>query len=178
MKKKVKTMLKKLPFITPEDDLELNLLLTFQIVYFLNSTSKGLKILDIERLTIYNYLLKNPHVLHRLLIKLGKKSFILKSYEISSYKSERNDVETLYDNELVRYYIQLLTSNNLINITYNEKIGFVLTPNADMEKYINIDNEYFKRNITLIERIKQLNSMVVSKIVTAIKNILEERGNS
>ncbi|AXH13043.1 ABC-three component system middle component 4 [Halarcobacter bivalviorum] len=168
-------MLKNLPFITPEDDFELNLLLTFQIVYFLNSTARGLNILDIERLSIYVYLLKNPHILHRVLIKLGKKRFTLKSYETSSYKSERNDTETFYDNKIVRYYTQLLASNNLISITYNEKIGFVFTPNKDTEKYINADSEYFKRNITLIEKIKQISSTSVSKINTAIKSILEER---
>ncbi len=168
-------MFRNLPFITPENDFELNLLLTFQIVYFLNSTTRGLNILDIERLTIYTYLLKNPHILHRVLIRLGKKSFILKSYEVSSYKSERNDTETLFDNELVRYYIQLLSSNRLINITYNEKIGFVFTPSEDTEKYINADSEYFKRNTTLIEKMKQISSTSVSKINTVIKTILEER---
>lgn len=168
-------MIKDLPFITPEDDFELNLLLTFQVVYFLNSSARGLKILDIERLTIYIYLVKNPHILYKVLIRLGKKSFILKSYEVSSYKSERNDTETLYDNELVRYYIQLLGSNSLINITYNEKIGFVYTPNEDTEKYINSDSEYFKRNITLIEKMKQINSTSVAKINTVIKTILKER---
>lgn len=170
-------MIKNLPFIIPEDDFELNLLLIFQIVYFLNSTSRGLNILDIERLNIYVYLVKNPHILYRVFLRLGKKSFTLKSYEISSYKSERNDIETLYDNELVRYYIQLLTSNNLISIKYNEKIGFVFIPNEDTEKYINTDSEYFKRNITLIEKIKQINSTTVSQINTAIKSILE-KGNS
>ena len=103
-------MIKNLPFITPEDDFELNLLLTFQIVYFLNSTSKGLNILDIERLNIYVYLLKNPHILYSVLIRLDKKTFTLKSYENSSYKSERNDIETTYDNEIIRYYIQVLTN--------------------------------------------------------------------
>lgn len=168
-------MIKGLPFITPEDDFELNLLLTFQVVYFLNSTSRGLNILDIERLNIYVYFLKNPHILYKVLIRLGKKNFILKSYETGSYKSERNDTETLYDNELVRYYIQLLSSNNLINIIYNDKIGFVFTPSQDTEKYINANSEYFKRNITLIEKIKQINSTSISKINTTIKTILEER---
>ncbi|MFW2234903.1 ABC-three component system middle component 4 [Aliarcobacter butzleri] len=168
-------MLKNLPFITPENDFELNLLLTFQVVYFLNSTTRGLNILDIERLNIYIYFIKNPHILYRVLIRLGKNSFTLKSYENSSYKSERNDTETLYDNEKVRYYIQLLVSNNLINITYNDKIGFVFYPSEGTEKYINVDSKYFKRNIILIEKIKQINSTSVSKINTAIKSILEER---
>jgi hypothetical protein len=167
-------ILKDLRFVIPEDDFELNLLIVLLVVHYLNATSRGNHILDIERLNFYVYLLKNPHILYKLLIRLGKKSFLLKSYEVSSYKSENNNSEILYDNKMLRYYVQVLTSNNLINIAYNEKIGFIFTPTEDTEKYISVDSKYFKRSISLIEKIKQMNSTTVSKINTEIKNILQE----
>ena len=46
----------KLPYIIPEDELELNLILLLMIADKLSSTSRGTLILDIERLTIYFYL--------------------------------------------------------------------------------------------------------------------------
>jgi len=167
-------MLEDLPFIIPEEDSELNLLLILLIIYYLNSTSRGTHILDLERLNIYIYLVKNPHILHKVLIKLNKKSFLLKSYEFSSYKAENNNSEAFYNSEAVGYYIQILASNNLVNIEYNEKVGFVFIPSEDVDNHINVNTTYLKRSVDLINKIKQINSISISKINTEIKNILKE----
>ena len=65
----------KLPFIIPDDELELNLILIVLIVDKLNATSRGNLILDAERLMMYFYLVKNPHILNKLLISLSKKKY-------------------------------------------------------------------------------------------------------
>lgn len=166
-------MHKDLPFVIPEDDLELNLLLVYTIVYHLYATSTGRYVLDMERLNIDFYLIKNPHVLHKVLVKLSKKSFLLKSYEALSFKAEKNDSESLYDNKILKYYIQILMTNNLIKTEYNEKIGFVFIPINEANNYMNLDSRYFKRILNFIEKLKQINSTSLSQINTAIKNILE-----
>jgi hypothetical protein len=61
-------MNKDLPFVIPENDLDLNLLLVYTVVYYLNKTSTGKLVLDIERLNIYVYLVKNPHILYKVLV--------------------------------------------------------------------------------------------------------------
>ena len=81
-----------LPYIIPEDELELNLILVLMIVNKLNSTSTGKLVLDNERLTIYFYLVKNPHILNKLLISLSKSNIQLKSYELASFKAENFDI--------------------------------------------------------------------------------------
>lgn len=166
-------MNKDLPFVIPENDLDLNLLLVYTIVYYLNKTSTGKLVLDIERLNIYVYLVKNPHILYKVLVKLSKKSFVLKSYEILSFKADNNDSETLYDNKILKFYIQILMTNNQIKTEYNEKIGFVFYPSDEANNYMNFENKYFERVLNFIEKLKQINSTSLSQINTTIKNILE-----
>lgn len=166
-------MNKDLPFVIPENDLNLNLLLVYTVVYHLNKTSTGKLILDMERLNIYVYLVNNPHILYKVLVKLSKKSFVLKSYEVLSFKADNNDSESLYNNKILKYYIQILMTNNLIKTEYNEKIGFVFSPTSETNNYMNFDNQYFKRVLNFIEKSKQINSTSLSQINTTIKNILE-----
>jgi hypothetical protein len=166
-------MNKDLPFVIPENDLDLNLLLVYTVVYYLNKTSTGKLVLDIERLNIYVYLVKNPHILYKVLVKLSKKSFVLKSYEILSFKADNNDSETLYNNKILKFYIQILMTNNQIKTEYNEKIGFVFYPSDEANNYMNFENKYFERVLNFIEKLKQINSTPLSQINTTIKNILE-----
>lgn len=166
-------MNKNLPFVIPENDLDLNLLLVYTVVYHLHKTSTDKLILDMERLNIYMYLVKNPHILYKLLVKLSKKIFVLKSYEILSFKADNNDSESLYNNKILKYYIQILMTNNLIKTEYNEKIGFVFSPISEANNYMNFDIKYFKRVLNFIEKLKQINSTSLSQINTTVKNILE-----
>lgn len=163
-----------LPFVIPEDDLELNLLLVLLTVYHLCKTSSGKNILSIERLNIYVYLIKNPHILHRVLIRLSKKSFLLKSYEVLSFKADNNGSDILYNSKVLKYYIQMLMANNMIKMEYCEQIGFVCTPTDEAENYIKVDSRYFKRILNFIDKMKQINSTSTSAVNTAIKNILNE----
>lgn len=165
----------KLPYIIPEDELELNLILVLMIVNKLNSTSTGKLVLDNERLTIYFYLVKNPHILNKLLIFLSKGNIQLKSYELSSFKAENSDIDTLYDNSNIKQYLQILITKELIEIRYNKKIGFVYVTTYQVKEIIeNLDNQYLKRVSTFINKLGQINSIPISKINTNLKQILNE----
>ena len=94
----------KLPFIIPDEKIELNLTLLLMIIDSLSSTSRGKKNLNNERLLVYFYLIKNPHNLNKLLVSLSKKNINLKSYELLSYKAENQSLETLYDMSTLKKY--------------------------------------------------------------------------
>lgn len=159
-----------LPFTIPEDDLELNLILVFLVINNLHSTRRGQLILNLERLILYVYLIKNPHILHKVLVQLSKKSFLPKSYELSSFKSESANTENLFENRVLKYFIQVLMSQRLVESKYDEKAGFVFVPVATNENFLNkIDDIYLKRILNFIEKIKQINSTPLSQINTAIK---------
>lgn len=164
-----------LPFNVPEEELELNLILVLMIVYELNSTASGIHMLDNERLQVYLYLVKNPHILNRLLNHLSKKNIALKSYEVSSFKSDKKDINTLYENTSLSYYLTILMSKELIDITYNEKIGFVYIANDKTPKLLSaLDSKYFQRAFTFINSLKQTRSTSLSTINKYIKQILHE----
>lgn len=165
----------KLPFIIPDDELELNLVLLLMLTDKLSATSRGTLVLDKERLTIYLYLVKNPHILNNILIMLSKKNIELKSYELSSFKAENNDIETLYDNEIIKKYLQILVSKQLIVIKHNKKIGFVYAPTEECTEIIKkIDSKYLKRVATFINKMEQITTTPVSKINTNLKLILSK----
>lgn len=164
-----------LPYIIPEDELELNLILVLMIVNKLNSTSTGKLVLDNERLTIYFYLVKNPHILNKLLILLSKSNIQLKSYELASFKAENLDIDTLYDNSNIKQYLQILTTKELIEIKYNSKVGFVYVPTSQAKKIIEkLNNIYLTRISTFINKLGQVSSIQISKINTNLKKILNE----
>ena len=162
----------KLPFIIPEEDLELNLALLLMIIDNLSSTSTGIMILNNERLLLYFYLVKNPHNLNKLLISLSKKNIKLKSYELLSYKAEKHNTEILYDTSILKKYLQILLSKELIQISYNDKVGFLYQSTEREIKQI--DNNYFNRVLIFINKLKQTISIPTSKINTNLKHILNE----
>lgn len=166
----------KLPFIVPEEELELNLILVLMIISELNSTSTGRQILDNERLQTNLYLIRNPHVLSKLLILLKKNNISLKSYELSSFKAENNDIETLYDMTLLKQYLKILINKQLVDIYYNPQIGFVYLP-AKKAYYIleELSSKYFDRVSIFINSLKQIRSIPLSTINTNLKHILNER---
>lgn len=164
-----------LPYIIPEDELELNLILVLMIVNKLNSTSTGKLVLDNERLTIYFYLVKNPHILNKLLIFLSKSNIQLKTYELSSFKAENLDIDTLYDNSNIKQYLQILTTKELIEIKYNSKVGFVYVPTSQAKEIIEkLNNKYLTRVSTFINKLDQVSSIQISKINTNLKKILNK----
>lgn len=164
-----------LPYIIPEDELELNLTLVLMIVNKLNSTSTGKLVLDNERLTIYFYLVKNPHILNKLLISLSKSNIQLKSYELASFKAENLDIDTLYDNGNIKQYLQILITKELIEIKYNNKVGFVYVPTSQAKEIIEkLNNKYLTRVSTFINKLGQVSSTQVSKINTNLKKILNK----
>jgi len=165
----------KLPFIIPEEDLELNLILLLMIVNELNTTSTGKYILNNERLQLYFYLVRNPHILNKLLSLLSKKQIELKSYELSSFKANRNNIETLYDTTSVMNYLQLLVSKQLIDVKYDEKIGFIyFTTSKAHEILEQVNSIYFKRVSIFINKLKQTRSTTLSAMNTNLKKILHK----
>ncbi|ADG93145.1 hypothetical protein Arnit_1489 [Arcobacter nitrofigilis DSM 7299] len=164
-----------LPFIIPDDELELNLIILVLIVDKLSVTSKGNLVLDGERIMMYFYLVKNPHILNKLLILLSKKNIQLKSYELASFKAENTDIDTLYDNKSIKKYLQILISKELIAIKYSKKIGFIYTSAENTRKTIQkIDTIYLKRVLVFINKLEQTISIPISKITTNLKQILNE----
>lgn len=164
-----------LPFIIPDDELELNLIILVLIVDKLSVTSKGNFVLDGERIIMYFYLVKNPHILNKLLISLSKKNIQLKSYELASFKAENTDIDTLFDNKSIKKYLQILISKELIVIKYSEKMGFIYTSTKNtVETIQRIDNIYLKRVLVFINKLEQTISIPISKMTTNLKQILNE----
>lgn len=163
----------RLPFLIPEDELELNLILVLMIVTELDVTSTGKQILDKERLQVYLYLVTKPNILQQLLFLLKKKSMVLKSYELLSFKAENIDIDSLYDTAELTYYLKILISKKFIDIKYNTQIGFVYVSTDKVQQRMKKSNsEYLNRVSTFINSLKQTRSIPISTITSNLKKIL------
>ena len=99
----------------------------------------------------------------------------LKSYELSSFKSEKKDIDTLYDNESLTYYLSILLTKKVIDVEYNEKIGFVYISSDRTEELLkSLDSAYFKRVFVFINSLKQTRSIPFSTMNKYMKQILNE----
>ena len=76
---------------------------------------------------------------------------------------------------MIKKYLQILVSKQLITIKHNKKIGFAYTPTEECTEIIKkIDNKYLKRVATFINKMEQITTTPISTINTNLKLILSK----
>lgn len=133
----------RLPFIEPDEDIYLNISIVMVILYYLGSTKRGSLKINNERLHIYDYLVRNPHKLSKFLNSLGKGS-LSRTRDDYSVSSISYNLDPLFDRRRMKDILTILTSNNLIEVTYKNKSGFLYSLTEDgKSKVESLDGTYF-----------------------------------
>ncbi|RRN71136.1 hypothetical protein EI200_11820 [Peribacillus simplex] len=147
-------MNKKVPFIIPENDLGFRITRLLILIGELGLNKNKKPLLTLEKVAIFDFLLKNPFILDKVLVAEGKiKGIVLDETETGSIESQYPNIINLFDYGSIRGYIQLLVSFNLIEV-------------VTVDSYLYITSEKGKEIIdklssTHISRIKELSKAMI-----------------
>ncbi|MVX66917.1 hypothetical protein GKZ28_24985 [Clostridium chromiireducens] len=140
-----------LPFIIPENDINLRLSRFLLIIDILAYTQRGKLVLNIDKLIIFDFLVKNPYILKQVLKVKGKT-------KIKLYKEEIGSVATLYP------------SKNAILDTNSSKILIKLMV---LRKMVVVNKQSDELFFTLSDQGKALISEIKTDYIDRIKELCE-----
>lgn len=163
----------KLPFIIPEQDLNLKMGTLLTILDCLSFTKRKKPILTLDKISIYDFLVKHPFVLHEM-TKLDQSVpyFLLKDYEKGSIQTKFINKKNLFDYSSTRKTLQILLVYQFVDVlTEKNEIYYVITENGK-EFIEEIDTDYLLRIRELCDVIVPITSIAPSKIKLLINPIL------
>ncbi|NNN48701.1 ABC-three component system middle component 4 [Vibrio sp. 2-2(8)] len=162
----------KLPFIEPDDDIYLNISIVLIVLYYLGSTKRGALKINNERVHLYDYLVRNPKKLSKLLNILGKGNLIgnRDDYSVSSISY---NLDPLFDRDRMKYILTILAKKNLINVNYKNKEGFLYTLTDNGVKIVgDLEGEYFSEIKLYSQQLVSTLSLNISQINAGLNQII------
>ncbi|EIR5677461.1 hypothetical protein LW936_004703, partial [Escherichia coli] len=97
-----------LPYIPLDEEYSLNFAMLAIAISILSHSKKGVLSLDINKIQIFMYLIKNPSKIDCALTVSGKKPACVESQLTYTIKSFSSNVDILFDNSKVKYLIKIM----------------------------------------------------------------------
>jgi hypothetical protein len=161
-----------LPYLNPDLNDDLNLGLLLLLISKLGMTPRKKLLLNNERLLILMYLVKNPVILERVLLELGRESITLNDAESYSVNSIAVNLDPLFDNDWIKRLLKAASSRSFLNANYRKSEGFMYTlSETGMEAANKLSGQYFERVREYSCRLTQLNSLsngVLNRLLNSI----------
>ncbi|MGP2899617.1 ABC-three component system middle component 4 [Serratia ureilytica] len=161
-----------LPFIPLDEEYSLNLSIMVIIIANMSKNSKGNLVLDMNKLQVFLYLVKNPSRIISILNIAGKKNSFIDQQQTYTIKSLSSNVDILYDNNRIKCLIKKLAfsgvlladkiEDNTVKLYLSDK-GLALA-----EKF---DGAYFETLKMLVLAIKPLQSLPASKLNSLLNQV-------
>lgn len=163
----------KLSFLTPDDDLHLNLGIIILIVRFLSQTKRGVLKLNNERLHIYHFLARNSVKLNQVMGILGKENVFLSHQELYSVASISANVDPLFDRKSLKSLLTILVSQKIVEVEYKKNDGFLYKLSSKGKELAEsfIDEFYTEIKINC-QRLQSTLSMSQSNLNNALGQIM------
>ncbi|EMA2446694.1 hypothetical protein U2G60_001927 [Vibrio fluvialis] len=162
----------KLPFIEADENIYLNISIVMILLYYLSFTKRGAMKMDNERIHIYDYLVRNPQKLSKFLNSLGQGVFFNMNddYSVSSISY---NLDPLFDRDRMKNILTILASNNLIEVDYKNKSGFLYSLTEDgKNKVERLDGEYFSEIKHLSKLLIPTLSLTISQLNVSLNKII------
>lgn len=155
----------KLPYIQPERELYYNLGILLLTINSLALTKRQKKILTIDKLQTFYFLVTRPVFLNKVLKLANKKQVEIDESDFYTVDTLAVNVDELFDRDRLLLLIKLLISKNYLSIDYSSKEGFVfeLSPSGQIATK-NISDGYFQKIRKFLTKISSLQSESSSKL--------------
>jgi predicted transcriptional regulator len=163
----------KLPFVLPDKDINLHISVISAILNELSTSKRGKLLLTLDRLAIFEFLIKNPFVLYEVVkTDLAIPYFALKDNEIGSIGTKYINKKNLFDYVELKKVIQLLLLYEIVEIKRDKnEIFYVITPKG--RAFVNdLESVYFQRVKELCNILSHLTSIPISKLKLQINPII------
>lgn len=161
-----------LPFIPLDEELSLNISIMVLIISAFGKNTKETLILDINKLQIFLYLVKNPARIAEILKCAGKTYTGLDIKQTFTIKSLSSNVDILYDNDRVKFLIKKLAASGLLLASKTEDNSTKLYLSEMGLKFAEgLDAVYFLTVRELIEVLAPLKSLPASKLNSLLNKV-------
>lgn len=161
-----------IPYIIPDEDVNLNSALLLLIISFLGRTSRGTQLLNNDRLLIFMYLLKNPVILDNVLEQVGHREIELTEFETFSINSISINLDPLFDRQWLKSLLIRLSALGCLEATYRKTDGFMYAlTEVGLRKVEGISGPYFDRVRDYLKNLEKIKSESTQNINNLINNI-------
>lgn len=163
-----------MPFIIIENNINLRLARILLILDVLSYSSKQNPTLTIENINVFDFLLRHPSVLQKLIKDNGfKKNFNLEYYEDGNIDSSYPNLSSLFDKNVVNKLLQILIAYNFATIKKEKQIIYYVITESGNEFLKSLSSDYIYRMKELSKYLLQIRIIPFGKIVNMINLSIE-----
>lgn len=162
-----------LPFIYPDDQLELNIGIMILIIQQIGKSKRGRSIIGNDNAATFLNLIKKPVLLNLVLRELNLEGVELSHSENYSLNALSSNTIGLFDRNETKSLIKYMLMLNLISVEFIDKKGFFYSITDEGNKLANtLESNYFKSVKKYLNKVQSLTSITPNKLNFIISNIL------
>ncbi|MCS2163258.1 hypothetical protein MUU47_19435 [Scandinavium sp. H11S7] len=163
-----------LPYIPLDEEYSLNIAMLAITVSILAHSKKGGLSLDINKLQIFLYLIRNPSKIDSALAVSGKKPACVEPQLTYTIKSFSSNVDILFDNSKVKYLIKIMSMRGLLSAEKknDESVKLFLSEKGKVFADSFTDG-YFKEISRLAKALLPLQALSTSKLNSVINQVFK-----
>ncbi|MCT1399336.1 hypothetical protein M4D81_09925 [Paenibacillus sp. p3-SID867] len=163
----------KLPFIIPENESNVRFARLLILIESLGVGKRGKLLLSIEKLSTYDYLVRNPVLLQKLLNTEGQgKLMDLEEKEVDSIESLFPNRASLYDYNTIKKFTYSLIYNGYVSVEHNKEghiFYYVTEPGREFVD--KLESAYLHRIKDLCKVLVPLQKYSASQLQRTLKSI-------
>ena len=164
-----------LPYIQLDRELHYSLGILLLILDSLAQTSRGKKVLTIDKIQSFYFLVTRPAFLNKVLTLANKRQIEIDDVDYYTVDILSVNVDELFDRDRLLAMVKILSSKNYLSSEYSKSEGFLfdLTETGKLTAS-KLDKGYFRKIRLFIEQLSSLQSQVPSKLNGYINTVLKK----
>lgn len=162
----------KLPFIIPDYDLNFRLAKILVILKHLSYTQRKKLHVTLDRIIMYDFLLKYPILLNQVLAKENKKELMLDEVEKNSISAKYPNYVFQSERDLMKKLLLLLSHYKLIDVQKEKEIYFVIN-NTGLDIVLTLSSPYKEKMEEVCIGMQQLRSLSSNQLLNRINHVMQ-----
>ncbi|MES2933083.1 MAG: ABC-three component system middle component 4 [Pseudomonadota bacterium] len=162
----------KIPYINPDQDVNINIGILMLVILFLGKSIRGIPLLNNDRLLLFLYIMKNPVILDNVLEQVGRREISLTNIESYSVGSIAVNLDPLFDRAWLKSLLMRLSAMDYLDVTYRKNDGFMyLLTETGRKVAENISGPHFDRLKEYLKNLDTLKSESTPNLNRLLNNI-------
>ncbi len=155
----------KLPYIQPEREIHYNLGVLLLILDNLAKTKRHKKVLTIDKIQTFYFLVTRPAFLNRVLSLADKSQIDIEETDYYTVDTLSVNVDELFDRERLLIMIKILSAKKYLSVEYADSAGFLFDlSEAGKSKAKQMQEGYFRKIRQFLKQLSSLQSQSPSKL--------------
>lgn len=165
----------KLPYIQPERELHYSLGVLLLILSGLAQTSRNKKVLTVDKIQSFYFLVTRPAFLNKVLNLANKRQINIDDVDYYTVDTLSVNVDELFDRERILIMLKILSSKKYLLSEYSSSEGFLFDLTDSGKSIVSqLEKGYFKKIKQFIEQLSSLQSQSPSKLNGYINTVLKQ----